>query len=345
MKHSPIRIVLLSALLAVGAAGAVAPAPKGAGLFDTAIKPLLEERCLDCHDEQTHKAGLRLDKLQARFSRREAAATWVNVFDKMVAGEMPPKKKERIPAAQLATATKLLHDAIASRLARAPAEEGARRRAPAQRHRIREHAARSARHQRRAEGDAARGQHGRRLRQRQQRARPLGDALPALPGGGGEGGAIGHPGQSADPVQRHAHRPGDDREGAELQARRSAATAKLEGDALVIYSKLPRYGLCSTASVPTAGRYKMQMSACAVGAEDKPIPVGFMTVEQSGRESSGAARKCARFPPGKPAVIEFEFDLDAAPGVRREPAHHLGHPRLQEADRGIRRARGCSWNG
>src|SRR5205085_1751590 len=46
----------------------------------------------------------------------------------------------------------------------------------------------------------------------------------------------------------------------------------LRDDALVMYSKLPRYGLCSTASVPAAGRYKVQMSIAAVGSENRAVP-------------------------------------------------------------------------
>ena len=50
------------------------------------------------------------------------------------------------------------------------------------------------------------------------------------------------------------------------------------------------------------------MSACAVGGGGKPIPVGYMTVERSGRESP-VLREVHEIPSGKPQVIEFEFDL------------------------------------
>ena len=83
----------------------------------------------------------------------------------------------------------------------------------------------------------------------------------------------------------------------------------MQGDALVIYSKLPRYGLCATATVPTAGRYRIQMKACAVGAEKKAIPAGFMTVNEQGREQP-VLREVRDIPHGEPKVIEFEFDLE-----------------------------------
>src|SRR4051812_12609143 len=105
MNHSFSLIFPLSALLLIGAEGAVGP-------FETVIKPLLEERCLDCHDEQTHKAGLRLDNLKPDFRDPQTSTVWEHVFDKMVSGEMPPKKKAPIPPRQLETSTGLLRAAL-----------------------------------------------------------------------------------------------------------------------------------------------------------------------------------------------------------------------------------------
>jgi hypothetical protein len=85
-------------------------------------------------------------------------------------------------------------------------------------------------------------------------------------------------------------------------------SCKLEGDSLIFFSKLPRYGLCSTATVKAAGRYRIQMKAAAVGAGGKSLSVGFMTVTSS-RESP-LLREVRDIPNGEPKVIEFEFDLD-----------------------------------
>src|SRR5439155_19987126 len=60
----------------------------------------------------------------------------------------------------------------------------------------------------------------------------------------------------------------------------------LKDDALVFYSKLPRYGLCCTAAVPAPGRYKVQMSIAAVGAENRAVAAAFMVVNQNGREDA-----------------------------------------------------------
>jgi hypothetical protein len=84
--------------------------------------------------------------------------------------------------------------------------------------------------------------------------------------------------------------------------------SKLIGETLVFYSKLPRYGLCATAPVPSAGRYRIRMKASAVGADAKPIPVGLLTVMQSGREDP-VLREVVDIPPGEPQVHEFECEL------------------------------------
>lgn len=82
----------------------------------------------------------------------------------------------------------------------------------------------------------------------------------------------------------------------------------LRGETLVFYSMLPRYGLCATAAVPTAGRYRVRMKACAVGADAKPIPVGLMTVMQSGREGP-VLREVRDIDHGAPREYEFEVSL------------------------------------
>src|SRR4051794_22517755 len=92
-------------LLALSARGAVATAPAG---FDAKVKPLLENHCFDCHDEQEHKAGLRLDNLPADFRDAKTATIWTHVFDKIRKGEMPPKKKAQPPAAVLLAAQQFI---------------------------------------------------------------------------------------------------------------------------------------------------------------------------------------------------------------------------------------------
>ena len=62
------------------------------------VRPFLERHCFDCHGEDVQKGKLRLDTLSASFSSSDA---WEKVLKKLSAGEMPPKKKPRPPAADL----------------------------------------------------------------------------------------------------------------------------------------------------------------------------------------------------------------------------------------------------
>ena len=63
--------------------------------FQTAILPFLDNHCMDCHDQDTARAGFRLDTLNADFTHGNNAGLWKEVMDKINSGEMPPKKKAR----------------------------------------------------------------------------------------------------------------------------------------------------------------------------------------------------------------------------------------------------------
>jgi hypothetical protein len=85
------RILLLAGLLAL--------APCGHAAGPAALRPFLEEHCLDCHDADEKKGGLNLDALD--FNAAEAThAKWVRIFDRVLAGEMPPPKRSRPDATQ-----------------------------------------------------------------------------------------------------------------------------------------------------------------------------------------------------------------------------------------------------
>ena len=63
----------------------------------TAIQPFLTQHCVDCHDAEEHKGGLDLSALSTKADDAAAHKAWVRVFDRVLAGEMPPKKKPRPP--------------------------------------------------------------------------------------------------------------------------------------------------------------------------------------------------------------------------------------------------------
>src|SRR5947209_6831812 len=72
------------------------------------VRPFLERHCFDCHDSDSRKGGLDLSTLSTNAAEREAFARWVKIYDRVAAGEMPPAKKPRPPAAELKSFTNTL---------------------------------------------------------------------------------------------------------------------------------------------------------------------------------------------------------------------------------------------
>ena len=71
-------------------------------------------------------------------------------------------------------------------------------------------------------------------------------------------------------------------------------SCQLKGDALIIYSKLPRYGLCSHgAGARRPAAIKVQMSIAAVGADNKPVPAAFMIGRAQRPRRSRSCATCA----------------------------------------------------
>lgn len=271
------------------------------------LKPFLETHCFECHDEDTHKAGLRLDNLTADLNDQDAIKTWTHVFDKVRAGEMPPKKSKQPSKDERDATTKLLHDEL--------------------------HTA-SLDHQQKRGRVIVRRLNG---TEYQNTIRDLvgtnvvvKDMLPEDDSVAGFDNVSAALDLSAthlllyqDAAEKAiasaipTHKPlafESTRTGKEMAEKGSnfkqtlTRSCKLVGDSLVIYSKLPRYGLCCTPSVPGEGRYRVQMKARAVGGNGKAIPVGYFTVEQSGPEEP-VLKEMHEIQPGEPKVYEFEFDL------------------------------------
>ena len=76
------------------------------------LEPLLQGHCFDCHGADVQEAGLRLDALSTDLHDAAVARRWERVFDKLSAGEMPPKSEERPPAALLESAIELLRESL-----------------------------------------------------------------------------------------------------------------------------------------------------------------------------------------------------------------------------------------
>ena len=88
------------------------------GQLKKAVQPLVDASCIHCHDADT-KTGLNLAKLDHNLSKPETFRSWVKVFDRVNAGEMPPKSAERPKALTRKTAlTSLRHNLRKVNLAR-----------------------------------------------------------------------------------------------------------------------------------------------------------------------------------------------------------------------------------
>ncbi len=284
-----------------------APGQDLSATFKAKVAPLIAAHCVDCHGPNVQKANLRLDNLAPNLQDQRTLATWATVYDKLASGAMPPKKRERPTETELRSATGWLQTEL--------------------------HAA-SLSHQQKKGRVVVRRLNGteyentiRDLLGTQVKLRELLPEDNSVAGFDNVGAVLDVSATHQLLYQEAAekavisvvppHPPipfTDKRTGKEMSEKgpnfRQTLTRSclLKDDALIVYSKLPRYGLCSTAPVPATGRYKVQMSIAAVGADGKAVPAALMVIGQ-GREDA-VLRDMRDIPHGKPTIIEVEIDLE-----------------------------------
>jgi hypothetical protein len=265
------------------------------------VRPFIDAHCIECHGEDVQKGKLRLDG-------EVSMKTWIKVHDRIAAGEMPPKKADQPPQALRDESLKILRESLHAASLEQQHTQG----------RV---------GVRRLNGT----EYENTVRELVGTKVKLKDLLPAENSAGGFDNvsealdlssthlllyqeAAEKAVLSALPV--HPHLPVKDRRTGRQIADNGnnfkqtlTRSCYLKGDALVVHSKLPRYGLVITPHVLGAGRYRVRMSASAVGAANVPVPVAYCTVDR-GREPP-VVREMVDFPPGAPRVIETEIDLDA----------------------------------
>lgn len=299
MSRALIRAVVLTAICCSVSRSATAD--------EAALKAFVAAHCVDCHGPDESKAGLRLDTLALDLSDAPSEALWVRVHDKLAAGEMPPPEVARPPKAETAAVVKQLHDQLHAASLDRQRRQGrvALRRLNGTEYEntIRDLLQTDVKlKELLPEDNAAAGFDNiasalevsatHQLMYQEAADRAVASVIPAQP-----------------PVKHFERRTGLDmtKRGPNFQ-QTLTRSCKLDGEALVIYSKLPRYGLASTGSVPMAGRYRVRMLIAAVGAAKKSVPAALMVVESSGREDA-VVRDFIDVEPGEPKTIEFEFDL------------------------------------
>ena len=92
-------------LAAVLAHGAALPEP---------VMSMIDNRCSSCHNDEDKKGGLDLTSpaLLSLTAEPKNFALWVNVFDRVNSGEMPPKPKPRPTSSELSAFTATLAAAL-----------------------------------------------------------------------------------------------------------------------------------------------------------------------------------------------------------------------------------------
>ena len=87
-------------------------APLFAGDLPKPCRQFLDSHCTECHDADTKKGGLDLTALKYDLTQPTNFAKWVLVHDRVNKGEMPPKKKPRPEAAELAVFLRALSSSL-----------------------------------------------------------------------------------------------------------------------------------------------------------------------------------------------------------------------------------------
>jgi mono/diheme cytochrome c family protein len=91
-----------------------AAAPVLAGDLPRADRLFIEKHCVECHDADARKGGLDLTALKFAPTISTNFSRWVLVHDRVSSGEMPPKKKARPEAPELASFVRSLSSSLVS---------------------------------------------------------------------------------------------------------------------------------------------------------------------------------------------------------------------------------------
>ena len=86
------------------------PAAAKSVTFEEDIRPLVQSKCWRCHGEKTHKAGLDLTNVVGILKGGESGPAVIPgkpdesvLYEKVHSGAMPPSKKDRLTATEVAT--------------------------------------------------------------------------------------------------------------------------------------------------------------------------------------------------------------------------------------------------
>src|SRR5579862_9730605 len=108
---------IAAAIGCAGAASVFAAAPPNAP-----VATFLRQHCQQCHGETKPKRGLRLDRMEADFTKPDVVEQWQSIQNRLRAGEMPPKDQPRPDAKQAAAVIQWIDARLVEVAARRKAE-------------------------------------------------------------------------------------------------------------------------------------------------------------------------------------------------------------------------------
>ena len=113
ITHRALGLCVLLAIIALRCAAA-----------ERDVRPFLEKHCFECHDAETKKGDLDLTALKLDLANSTNFSKWMLVHDRVVNGEMPPKKKARPESSELEGFLKSLSSSLVSTEQARIAKEG-----------------------------------------------------------------------------------------------------------------------------------------------------------------------------------------------------------------------------
>jgi len=90
MKHARTTFLSVASLLCMAVAGPLHAEQTDDAAIPEAAKSFVSATCLDCHDGPDGEAGLDLSAISGDLDDDHLFETWVRIYDRVKAGEMPP---------------------------------------------------------------------------------------------------------------------------------------------------------------------------------------------------------------------------------------------------------------
>ena len=119
----------LSLLFLSGSALTEVPGPLASSseALDKAVMPVLDQRCMDCHDDEMKKGDVSLESLRQSGLARHDVKLWDKVREQVRSGTMPPKNKTPLDPPQKQAILDWIGQNEKSMLATPPSDPGGRK--------------------------------------------------------------------------------------------------------------------------------------------------------------------------------------------------------------------------